>query len=616
MPDVNDPSHVRIVRSSAGMWQELLPGTIDLNRSRFTLMLFSSPDRGSSKTSAARLPGIMNILGCLQERLHPRWTALRLESAFVHREDSDMDQAGIASLQQRIADIVGERHLLTDTESRTFYSTDVFRQADVLAGMVVQPGTVDELQAVVRACAQSRAPMVVRGGGASYTDGYLPTKPGTVLFDMGRLTGIDVNEQDMTVTVEPGVTWAALYDTLARRGLRTPMWGPFSGLAATVGGGMSHYAVNYGSGIYGVSAESLTCMDVILASGEILSTGSAGGEGHSPFFRFYGPDLAGLFVGDAGAFGIKARMTLRMMHKPEGFAAASFGFPDGESCLQTLIEIAPLGIVAQNFALDPRQQKTALNQMESTDPLQAAWSVFRSARNPVDGAFQVMKMGLAGRRFLKDAVYSAHFSTEGVNDAEARQKLAAVRKIASRRGAEVANSIPVYFHAEPFMELLPILGPRGERWKPTHGILPLSKVLQHHADFEALLNEYRERMRKHRVALHRMLVSFSTNAFIYEPTFLWEDEQTVYHRRVYPPDLLAAKPVYPPNPEGRALVFEIKERISELCIKNGASHLQVGKDYPYLRTRKPEVRRLLIELKRLLDPDSLMNPGALGLPER
>ncbi|HHQ13471.1 MAG TPA: FAD-binding oxidoreductase, partial [Chromatiales bacterium] len=360
MPDVNDPSHVRIVRSSAGMWQELLPGTIDLNRSRFTLMLFSSPDRGSSKTSAARLPGIMNILGCLQERLHPRWTALRLESAFVHREDSDMDQAGIASLQQRIADIVGERHLLTDTESRTFYSTDVFRQANVLAGMVVQPGTVDELQAVVRACAQSRAPMVVRGGGASYTDGYLPTKPGTVLFDMGRLTGIDVNEQDMTVTVEPGVTWAALYDTLARRGLRTPMWGPFSGLAATVGGGMSHYAVNYGSGIYGVSAESLTCMDVILASGEILSTGSAGGEGHSPFFRFYGPDLAGLFVGDAGAFGIKARMTLRMMHKPEGFAAASFGFPDGESCLQTLIEIAPLGIVAQNFALDPRQQKTAL----------------------------------------------------------------------------------------------------------------------------------------------------------------------------------------------------------------------------------------------------------------
>ena len=106
------------------------------------------------------------------------------------------------------------------------------------------------------------------------------------------------------------------------------MWGPFSGLAATVGGGMSHYAVNYGSGLYGVSAESLLGMDVILASGEMLSTGSGGGTNSLPFFRYYGPDLTGLFVGDAGALGVKARMTLRLMHKPAGFAASSFGFPD------------------------------------------------------------------------------------------------------------------------------------------------------------------------------------------------------------------------------------------------------------------------------------------------
>ncbi len=521
-----------------------------------------------------------------------------------------MDQS---ALLEALTSVVGTQHVLTDDESRTFYSTDVFRQADELALAVVQPGTVDELQALVRICASHTAPMVVRGGGASYTDAYLPTRPQTIMFEMSRLNRIDINAMDMTVTVETGVTWAALYEALSAEDLRTPFWGPFSGIAATVGGGMSHIAVNYGSGVYGVSAESLTSMDVILASGDLVSTGSAGGVGHSPFFRFYGPDLAGLFIGDAGALGVKARFTMRLIRKPEGFAAASYGFPDGESCIDALIETARLGVVAHNFGLDPRQQKTALTEMESTNPIDAAWTVFKSARNPVDGAIQVAKLGLAGRNFLKDAVYSAHFSTEGLTVAEARDKLAQVRKIAGRYGVPVANSIPTFFHAQPFMQLTPILGPNGERWKPTHGVLPFSSVKQHHADFEALMVEYRERMAQHRVQLTRMLMSFSSHCFIYEPTFLWEDERTIYHRRVYPPELLAKKPEYPPNPEGRVLLKEIKGRISDLCVKNGASHMQIGKDYPYLQTRKPEVRALITNLKQMLDPDGLMNPGALGL---
>jgi len=518
-----------------------------------------------------------------------------------------------AGLLESLAGIVGADHVLTDEASRTFYSTDVFRQADVLTTAVVQAGTVDELQAVMRLCARHRIPTVVRGGGASYTDAYLPVRPGTLTLDMSRLTGIHINEEDLYVTVEPGVTWAQLYAAVGARGLRTPMWGPFSGLAATVGGGMSHYAVNYGSGLYGVSAESLLGMDVILASGELLSTGSGGGVNSLPFYRHYGPDLTGLFVGDAGALGVKARMTLRLMQKPAGFAGSSFGFPTGENCLKALMEVARLGVVAQNFALDPRQQKTALTRMASANPLEAAKSVFLSAPNPLDGALQVAKMGLAGRNFLKNAVYSAHFGTEGLTAGEARLKLAAVRAIAGKYGAEVANSIPTYFNANPFMEITPILGPNGERWKPTHGILPFSAVLKHHADFEALLVEYRDRMQQHRVQLTRMLMFFSTNAFIYEPTFLWEDERSIYHRRVYPAALLPKVPEHPANPRGLALVKELKGRIQELCGRNGASHMQIGKDYPYLATRKPETRALVLSLKQLLDPDGLLNPGALGL---
>ncbi len=517
------------------------------------------------------------------------------------------------SLLEGLGSIVGQPNLLVDDENRLFYSTDVYRRADVLAVAVVRPGTVEELQAVVRLCSQHKSPLVVRGGGASYTDGYLPVRPNTVSIDMARLNRIEVNAEDMYVTVEAGLTWAKLFETLSAQGLRTPFWGPFSGIAATVGGSMSQYAINYGSGLYGVSAESLTGMDIVLANGDLLSTGSAGGGNGTPYCRFYGPDLTGLFVGEAGALGIKARISMRLMARPLGFAACSFGFPDADSTLDAMTEIAKLGVVAQNFGLDPRQQKTALTRMESANPLEAARSVFMSARNPLDGFLQVARMGLAGRNFLKRATYSAHFSCEGVTKREAKSKLAEVRKIGRRYGAEVANSIPTFFNAEPFMELVPILGPNGERWKPTHGILPFSKLKKHNADFERLMDEYRDRMQKHKVQMTRMLMSFSTNGFIYEPTFLWEDEQTIYHHRMYPADLLPDVPQHPPNPEGLALVKEIKQRISDLCVENGACHMQIGKDYPYLETRKPEVRDFVQQLKRLLDPEDLMNPGALGL---
>jgi D-lactate dehydrogenase (cytochrome) len=251
--------------------------------------------------------------------------------------------------------------------------------------------------------------------------------------------------------------------------------------------------------------------------------------------------------------------------------------------------------------------------MESANPFDAAWSVFQSARNPLDGLIQVARMGLAGRNFLKNAVYSAHFSAEGQTDAEAKAKIAEVRSIARRYGAEVANSIPTYFNAEPFMELLPILGPNGERWKPTHGIIPFSRLLKHHADFEAMLDEYRERMEAAGVQLTRMLMFFSTHSFIYEPTFLWRDSQTIYHKRVYPAALLPAVPTHADNPEGRALVKEIKARIQEICVANGACHMQIGKDYPYLKTRKPATAELVRKLKATVDPHGIMNPGALGL---
>ncbi|MBT3993803.1 MAG: FAD-binding oxidoreductase [Gammaproteobacteria bacterium] len=514
----------------------------------------------------------------------------------------------------QISDIVGKDNFIQDEHTLSFYSTDVFVSSIEKPLAVVRPNDSNELIKVVKTCIANDVSIIVRGGGASYTGGYLPINNNTIIVDSQNLKKIEINEEDMFVTVEPGVTWLELYEALNPLGLRTPFWGPFSGRVATIAGSMSYHALSHGTN-NAVSADSLSSLQVIIGNGEVIETGSQGdNDNSSRFFRHYGPDTGGLFLGDSGALGIKTKITLKLKKKPSGFAAISFGFPDFKNLFLAMRDISKIGIVSDNHGLDPRKQKTAIMEMENANPLMAAKSVFLSSKNPIDGLLQIVKMGFAGRGFLKHAAFSGHFTTEGINNKEAKIKIAEARRIAQKYGKEVANSIPVYLHANPFMELTPILGPNGERWKPTHGVLPFSKVLKHDNDFESLMLEYKDRMKEHGVAMNRMFSFIDSNAFLYEPTFLWKDEQTIYHKNVYPLNLDDV-PVHEPNPQGMELVYEIKQRIEDMCINNGAIHFQIGKDYPYLKTRTKETRNFLCTLKKQLDPKNLINPGALGFDE-
>ena len=138
---------------------------------------------------------------------------------------------------------------------------------------------------------------------------------------------IEINQEDMYVNVEAGVTWKQLNETLEPLGLRTPFWGTGSGLFATVGGGLSQNAINYGSGRYGTVAESVISLKVILANGSELRTGSWGTDDNpSPFNRYYGPDLTGLFLADSGALAVKAEASLQLIPRPKETRFLAFSF--------------------------------------------------------------------------------------------------------------------------------------------------------------------------------------------------------------------------------------------------------------------------------------------------
>jgi FAD/FMN-containing dehydrogenase len=517
------------------------------------------------------------------------------------------------SLLADLAAIVGERHVLTSQADRDFYAMDVYNQRE-LPLAVVQPGTVEELQRVVRTATSAGVAVVTRGGGASYTDGYLPTTPNAITLDTSRLNRIvEINATDMVVTVEPGVTWEELWRALKAQGLRTSFWGPFSGLKATVGGSMSQNSASLGSGNHGISADAVLTFEVVLASGELIRTGSRAAANGSGFFRWYGPDLTGLFTGDAGALGVKARISLKLIKDPPFSGAASFGFDTFEAMAAGMAAAAREGVIADNFGLDPRLQQGQLGKTNAKDAIAAAFAVAKTARNPLEAAIKLLKMAAAGKRFLAGHNYSAHYTVEGVSQAEVNGKLAVLRKALEPHGTETANTIPTVIRAMPFIPLYPILGPKGERWVPQHGIMPFSKVLEFHGRLQQLYADNAARMQAAKVDKGTMYMTVNTHGFLYEPVFYWEDDRTHYHQRYLPKEYLDMLPQYPANPEGRALVKELREKIHAIFASVGAIHMQVGKSYPYMTGRDPQAARVLRDIKQAVDPQNLMNPGALRL---
>lgn len=509
--------------------------------------------------------------------------------------------------------IVGTVHVLTSDVEREFYAMDVYNQLK-LPLAVIQPGTVEELQQVVRTATTQGVAVVPRGGGASYTDGYLPTVSNSILLDTSRLNRVvELNAGDMYVTVEPGITWNDLWQTLKAKGLRTTFWGPFSGIKATVGGSMSQNSASLGSGNYGVSADAVLAFEVVLANGEILKTGSRAAANGAPFFRWYGPDLTGLFTGDAGALGVKARITLRLIKTVPFFGAASFGFDDFDAMSRGMAAAAREGVIADNFGLDPKLQQGQLSSTDASDAIGAAWAVAKTARNPIEAGWRLLKMAAAGKRFLAGHNYSAHYTVEGVCQAEVNAKLALLRGAMEGIGTETANTIPTVIRAMPFIPLYPILGPKGERWVPQHGLMPFSKMAEFHQKLQKLYTDNAERMRQAKVDKGTMYMTINTHVFLYEPVFYWEDSRTNFHKRFLPREYLDILPEYPENPEGRALVRELRQKINEIFASVGAVHMQVGKSYPYMQGRDTEAARVLRDLKKSVDPQNLMNPGALGL---
>ncbi len=502
---------------------------------------------------------------------------------------------------------LGEDGVRTDPAALALMANDVYRSGGAPLA-IVRPATVEAVQQAVRLCADAGVAMVPRGGGASYTDGYITLAGGHVLFDMGALDSIAIDEDNALVTVGAGTTWAQLKTALDARGLRTPFWGPFSGIAATIGGSISQNTVSHGTAAHGISAESVLSMDVVLASGALLSTGASAATRH------YGPDLTGLFTGDCGALGLKVAIRMPLIAVREAAVALSFAFDDLAACHRGIALAQKERLEDSQFGLDLALSQGQIARQEGVGArLKIAGEVWRRAPGPVAGLKQLLKMALAGDDPMRAGAYMVHFIVEGIDAPEAEGRARRLRRLMAPHGREIANSVPSFVRSMPFAPLANILGPAGERWVPIHGIFRQTDVMPFHAAYAALLQTRRAEMQRHGVTVGTMFSPVGSTGFLYEIAFYWPDDRSPYHRETLGSEHLAALPAYAENPVARAFTDALKGEVIALMQQFGAAHFQLGRAYPYQQRLDPQAAALLHGIKALLDPQGLMNPGVLGL---
>ena len=133
----------------------------------------------------------------------------------------DSAQSVLAQLQARLGAAV-----ITDPAELAYFGTDVYSAGQPLLA-VLRPDSTEQLATAVAELTAAGVAVVPRGGGMSYTGGYIAAQTPTVLVDTGGLDRIiEINVEDAYVVVEAGVTWRALKEALDPRGVRTPYFGP------------------------------------------------------------------------------------------------------------------------------------------------------------------------------------------------------------------------------------------------------------------------------------------------------------------------------------------------------------------------------------------------------
>jgi glycolate oxidase subunit GlcD len=239
-------------------------------------------------------------------------------------------------LAERLAEIVGERHVLSRPSELLVYNSDGLPGYRRQPSLAVFPGTREETIAVVRLLADEGLPFVPRGAGTGLSGGALADD--IVVIGLHRLKKIiSLDVENRRATVEPGVVNLRLNKHVAPHGLLYAP-DPSSEAACTIGGNVAENAGGPHCLKYGVTLNHVLALTVALPNGEVVELGSKIGEQD-------GYDLRGAFVGSEGCFGLALDITVRLMPRPQTVRTLLADFMSVDKAAHVTSAIIASGIV-------------------------------------------------------------------------------------------------------------------------------------------------------------------------------------------------------------------------------------------------------------------------------
>ena len=210
--------------------------------------------------------------------------------------------------------IVGSTHVLTAarTEALVYetYGRDHTEDFHFPPDVVLRPGTVEEVSAIMRLCHEARVPVTARGAGTGLSGAALPVHQG-VLLSMERFNKIlKIDEQSLQATVEPGVVTETFQNAVKEVGLFYPP-DPASKGSCFLGGNLSQSSGGPKAVKYGTTRDYVLNLEVVLPTGDVIWTGA------NTLKYATGYNLTQLMVGSEGTLGIITKAVFRLLPYPQ-----------------------------------------------------------------------------------------------------------------------------------------------------------------------------------------------------------------------------------------------------------------------------------------------------------
>ena len=227
---------------------------------------------------------------------------------------------------------------------------------------VVYCESTDDVAAVVKLADRFAVPVIPFGVGSSL-EGHLLAVQGGVSIDLSRMNKIvSMNAEDLTVTVQAGVTRMQLNNEIRHTGLFFPI---DPGADATLGGMSATRASGTNAVRYGTMRENVLGLSVVTASGEVIRTGTRARKSSA------GYDLTRLMVGSEGTLGVMTEITLRLYPLPEAISAATCTFPSIDAAVRTTIQIIQMGVPIARCELLDAHAVRAVNRHDKLTLIEA-----------------------------------------------------------------------------------------------------------------------------------------------------------------------------------------------------------------------------------------------------